>query len=199
MEFEKIVHERYAVKRFDGKVVPESKVEALKEIIRFAPTSFNLQPWKVKVITDRALLEKLQSFAWNQLQICTCSHLFIFCANTDLDQLAHHLESSMAGQSVMKEKTAAFMEMIWGFLKKLDAPARLNWAQRQTYIALTNGLNGAKALGFDSCPMEGFEPEAFSKELDLPKHLVPTVLMPIGFSKDAPQPKIRFPNDQMFF
>ncbi len=75
----------------------------------------------------------------------------------------------------------------------------LNWAQKQCYIALGNGINGAKSLGFDSCPMEGFDAEQYSKILSLPKNLVPTVIMPVGYAVDAPRTKIRFSNEDLFF
>jgi len=78
------------------------------------------------------------------------------------------------------------------FAKGLTGEKRLSWAQRQVYIALGNALNGAKSLGFDSCPMEGFDPAKYAEILALPKHIVPTVLCPIGFAVDTPHPKIRF-------
>ena len=58
MEFEKIVHERYATKLFDGKKLPEDKLDRLFEIIRYAPSSFNIQPWKIIVVKEQKLKEK---------------------------------------------------------------------------------------------------------------------------------------------
>ena len=37
MEFKEIVMQRYATKQFDGKIVPEEKINELLEMIRFAP------------------------------------------------------------------------------------------------------------------------------------------------------------------
>ena len=53
MEFEKIVMERYATKLFDGKKIPEEKINKLLELIRNAASSFNIQPWKVIIIKDQ--------------------------------------------------------------------------------------------------------------------------------------------------
>jgi nitroreductase/dihydropteridine reductase len=41
------------------------------------------------------------------------------------------------------------------FTGPMSADQKLAWSQAQTYLALGNALNGAKALGFDSCPMGG--------------------------------------------
>lgn len=199
MTFKEIVMARYATKSFDGQTVPQGKVDELKEIIRYAPTSFNVQPWRVKVIADAERREALKEAAWNQPQIMSCSHLFIFCANTDLDGLVDRLEAQALESGLPKDKVDGFIGMIRNFSKGLDAPARLAWSQRQTYLALANGLNGAKSLGFDSCPMEGFEPDAFARILQLSENLVPTVLMTIGFANDTPRPKLRFRTQEMFF
>ena len=74
---------------------------------------------------------------------------------------------------------------------KLKDKFNLAWAQQQVFIALANAVNGAKSLGFDSCPMTGFDPEALSKILGLPAHIVPTALCPVGYADDVPMPKAR--------
>lgn len=198
MEFEKIVNGRYATKLFDGRKLPEDKVNRLFEIIRQAASSFNIQPWKIIVVKDQKLKEKLQPATWNQQQIPTCSHLLVFCADTDIAGNIDRLEKLMIENGADKESIKGYMDMMRGFEKGLNEQQKLSWAQRQAYLALGNALNGAKALGFDSCPMEGFSPAEYSKILNLPKNLVPTALCPIGYAADKPKPKLRFPENKMF-
>ncbi len=83
MEFKEIVKERYATKVFDGKIIPEEKINDLLDIIRFAPSSLNLQPWKIKVVFDRKLKEELLPATLSKGQVMSCSHLLVFCANTN--------------------------------------------------------------------------------------------------------------------
>jgi len=47
MLFKDIVMQRYAVKKFDGKKVSEDLISELLELVRFAPSAINLQPWKI--------------------------------------------------------------------------------------------------------------------------------------------------------
>ncbi|MBI2658977.1 NAD(P)H-dependent oxidoreductase [Candidatus Woesearchaeota archaeon] len=194
MEFEKIVHERYAVKLFDGRKIPEEKVNRLFEVIRYAASSFNIQPWVVKVVTDQKTKERLTPVSMNQKQIESCSHLLVFCANTDIAGNIDKLEKLMkkAGAST------AYIEIMRGFEKSMNYEQKLSWAQRQTFLALGNALNGAKALGFDSCPMEGFDPKEYSRILKLPDSLVPTALCPIGYAADSQKEKLRFPKEEVF-
>lgn len=195
MDFKQVVTARYAAKKFDGRAVPEGQIDALLDLVRLAPSSFNLQPWKILVIRDSATKEKLAPAAWNQPQITTASYLLVFLADTDLESLIARMDSQMKTEGVPDARREAFIQMVSGFASRMDGPARLAWAQRQVYLALGNALNGAKSLGLDSCPMEGFDSKAFSEILGLPPHLVPTTLCPIGYAADSPSPKLRFSKD----
>ena len=59
MDFDNIVRGRYAAKMFDGRKISESDMNKLFEIIWYAPSSFNIQPWKIVVVTDQKVKEKL--------------------------------------------------------------------------------------------------------------------------------------------
>jgi len=191
MEFMDIVAGRYATKKFDSQAVDEGKVSQLKEMIRLAPSSFNIQPWKIKIITDHALKEKLKPLSFDQEQITTCSHLLVFCANTDVSNLIDKLEKKI-GKS-------QYIDMIRGFVSSMSEEQKLAWTKNQVYLALGNALNGAKALGLDSCPMEGFDSKAYFDLLQLEKTVVPTVLCAVGYAADKPRDKFRFPEEDIFF
>lgn len=198
LSFENIVEQRYATKKFDGRRILEEKVNKLLRLIRYAPSSFNIQPWKIVIITDYALKEKLLSASWNQEQITSCSHLLVFCADKNIRENIDKLEALMIKNGAKPEQIKTYMRMMRDFEKGLTEEKKISWAQRQTYIALGNALNGAKALGFDSCPMEGFDPNAYVEILQLPENLVPSVLCPIGYTSDAPRPKLRFAEEDVF-
>jgi nitroreductase / dihydropteridine reductase len=201
LEFEHIVMNRYATKMFDGKKVPQENVDKLFEMIRFAPSSLNLQPWKIKVVEDDEIKGKLSAHSYEQPQIKSCSHLLVFCADTDIDGLINGLEKKMKKSKIEEQKVDGFIKMIQGFVarKKARGDDVLPWAQRQIYIALANALNGAKSLGFDSCPMEGFDPKGYSQVLGLPENLIPTVIVPIGYAADEPREKVRFEKEDIIF
>lgn len=199
MEFKQIVMSRYATKKFDGKSVDAKKMDELMEIIRLTPSSFNLQPWKIKIITDKDTKEKLKAVAWNQEQVTTCSHLLVFCANTDIEGNIDKIEAQMKTAGAPESASKGYVQMMRDFCKKMSAQEKLVWAQKQVYLALENALLGAKSLGFDSCPMEGFDAGEFAKILKLPKQIVPTVICPVGYAADKPHPKMRFSKEDIFF
>ena len=120
MEFEKVVMGRYAVKKFDGKKVPEERVNKLKELIRYSPSSYNIQPWKIKIVTDQATKEKLAPVSWNQLQITTCSHLLVFCADKDVAGNIDRLEKLMIKNGMDAAGAKQYADMMRSFEKGMD-------------------------------------------------------------------------------
>ena len=199
MEFKDIVMQRYATKKFDGRKVPDAKMKELFELIRFAPSALNVQPWKVKVVTDPKVKEQLKPATWNQEQVTTCSHLLVFCANTDFRGLIGRLEKAMRERKIPDDVVKMVREMSENFFLKNTPELQLAMAQHHVFLALGNALNGAKSLGLDSCPMGGFDPKEYARILGLPPHLVPTMLCPVGYAADRTMPKFRFPVEDLFF
>lgn len=199
MDFKEIVNHRYATKTFTGEMISDEKIKELLELIRMAPSSFGLQPWKVKVITDKETKEKLLPLSYNQPQIITCSHLLVFCGNTDILDHINKYEKMLKEKGVPDAGVASAIGMMKGFESSLSGVQKVGWSQRQAYIALGNAVNGAKSLGFDSCPMEGFDPEGYKKALALPENLFPCALVAVGIAADNPQEKIRYSKEELFF
>ncbi len=97
MEFMDIVKNRYAVRQYDDRKVPEETIRQLLEMIRYAASAINLQPWKIKVISDQATKEALSSATpdFNQPQIRTCSHLLVLCADTDYPAIIDRYDKAL--------------------------------------------------------------------------------------------------------
>jgi nitroreductase len=199
MDYAEVVMQRYATKKFDGRMIDDAKVIQLLDIIRYSPSAFNLQPWRIKVVTAARIKEKLLPATNNQPQVVTCSHLLVFCANPELEPLIGKVEDTLNQTDMPKDVIGQYIRLITGYVTTMTPDRKLAFAREQVHIALCNAVNGAKALGFDSCPMGGFDPNAYADMLFLPEPLVPTVLCAIGYAADAPQQKIRFPREEIFF
>jgi nitroreductase len=199
MEFRDIVMQRYATKKFDGKKIPDGKIKELIELIRFAPSSVNLQPWKIKIVTDQKIKDELRQAAFGQEQVSTCSHLLAFYANTNTEGLIEKLDGLMKKSGVADEMRNMTIGIARNMTGDMSPEAKVAWAQRQVFLALGNAVNGAKALGFDSCPMTGFDPDQVSRVLGTRPNLVLTVICPLGYAADKPIPKMRFPEEDVIF
>jgi nitroreductase len=198
---------RYATKQFDPtRKVSDADWAALEEAALLTPTSFGLQPYQFLLVRDPALRKRLQPAAWNQTQIVDASHLVVLAAKKNLDEagIDAYLQRIAQVRQVPGAKLAAFREMLMNsVIKGMDAPARLEWARYQTYIALGNFLTSAALLGIDACPMEGFDRRQFDEILGLgQKGLAATVLAAVGYRSAADTysslAKVRFPKEQVW-
>lgn len=187
--------QRYATKKFDRQKIPGEKIDELVDLVRFAPSAINLQPWKIRIVTDQVLKEELRPAAHDQEQITTCSHLLVFFADTDYEGLIENVEILMERQGIPDGTRAQVIAMAREYASRMNPEQRFAWSQAQTYLAAGNAFNGAKALGFDSCPMSGFDQAEFSRILHAPAHLVPVILCPVGYAADHPMKKMRFPRN----
>jgi nitroreductase / dihydropteridine reductase len=199
MEFNELLMARYATKEFDNKKIDDDTVDQILEMIRFAPSALNIQPWKVKVVKGQETKKKLSAASMDQAQINTCSHLLVFCANTDLSGNGEKVVNYMKTLGIPEENLKQFESVMNFFLSKFNEEKGLCEAQNNVFIAATTALYAAKSLGVDSCPMQGFDSSAYAEILGIPSGLVPTILVPMGYPADKQMPKMRFPKEDIFF
>jgi nitroreductase len=199
MEFKDIVMQRYATKLFDGRMIDEPTLFALLDIIRYSPSAFNLQPWKIKIVTASKIKKNLLPHTNNQPQVTTCSHLFVFCANTELESLVDRAVEGLARTGLSPDTVSQYAAMIKGYIGSMTPEQRMAFAREQIHIALGNAVNGAKSLGLDSCPMGGFDPAAYAEVLFLPEEYIPVVLCAVGYAAEKQPPKWRFPREDVYF
>ncbi len=188
--------QRYASKLFTGEKISDNDIEKLQEYITLAPSSFGLQPFRIKVVSDQETKEHLETASFGQKQLSTASHVFVFCADTHVEKRLHEFKELLLHHEMPKEKVEGYIGVIANFLESMDDEAIHTWASKQTYIALAHALLGAKELGYDSCPMEGFDASKYKEILGLPDNLQPTVICTVGVAADSPNPKQRF--DDLF-
>lgn len=198
MEFNELIHERYAARAYDNTKINDDKINQIIEMIRFSPSALNLQPWKIKIISDDKLKEELYENSRDQKHIASCSHLLLFCANTDIRGNGDKVINSMKASADWPDGIIEFIETgVNIFLTNFTPDDIISQAQHNVFIAVTHAVYAAKSLGIDSCIVQGFDPVAYSKILDLPSEIVPTVLVTLGYATDEPLPKIRLPKEDI--
>lgn len=189
---------RYASKKFDTtKKVSDEDITKILEAIRLTPTSFGLQPYHFYVVTKQETKDAIQAVAWNQPQVGTCSHLIVMCSRKDLMTLKDEYFDGLSGGSAeVRGNMKGYEDMITGFIPY----ASPEWAKKQTYIAQGFALAACAELQIDSCPMEGFDPVAVGKILEIPENLEVAVMLPVGYRAidEHPRPKFRFTKEKLF-
>ena len=196
---------RHAVKAYDpSKKVSEENISKIIEAARLAPTSSGLQPFKVLVVRNAEIKEKLAEGALNPDCMRDASHVIIFAAwdRYTEERIDKVYDFTTEERGLPKGRFASYTDKLKSIY--LPQPAEVNFAHtaRQTYIALGLALAQAAELKIDTTPVEGFNNEWVDEVLDLKIHGLKSVsLMYVGYAdqeKDwlKSMKKVRVPKEE---
>lgn len=196
---------RYATQKFDAeKLIPEEKIEVIKEAFNLTPTSYGMQPVRLIVIQNKIIQQKLFEYSYWQEQVRTASHLLVFCTETQIDD--QFIEDSFQLEKEIRntpdeiiEKSKSFRLQLFGNWTEEE---KQQWAINQLYLTLGNILNVCAHECIDACPMEGYETEKYDEYLKLKsQHLRSRLILPIGYRAEddffADFKKVRRPLEEM--
>jgi len=176
---------RYAVKKFDSeKLLPQEKIDKIKEAFNLTPTSYGLQPLKMLVIRDKDLQQQLVPLSFNQQQIGQASDLLVLCAEETIDEayIVDYFERVKAMRGTDEDILKPFRDFLISDFGSKSQSEIFAWAVNQVYIALGNLMTVCAAEEIDACPVEGFIPDEYDKVLKLnEKGLRSVLVMPIGY------------------
>ncbi|RZJ79117.1 MAG: NAD(P)H-dependent oxidoreductase [Flavobacterium sp.] len=179
---------RYATKKMNGNAVSQDKVDQIIEAARLAPTSSGLQPFRLIVITNQELKEKLVPASFNQAQIADSSHLLVFAAwdNYTEERINNVFANTHKERGTPPESTADYQKMLINSYVPRPEEVNFNHAARQAYIALGMALTEAAELKVDATPMEGFDADKYDEILGLKaKGLKSVVILPLGYRDES--------------
>jgi len=195
---------RYAVKKMNGQPVEQENVDKIIGAAHLAPTSSGLQPFRVIVITNQELKEKIAPIAYNQSQVIDSSHLLVFAAQekyTDegIDKVFDRMNTE---RGLPLDTTDAYKTQLKGMLLSKSAEENFQHAAKQAYLAFGAAIVEAAVLKVDATPMEGFDAPALDELLGLKeKGLKSVTLLPLGYRDEngdwlANLKKVRTPKDE---
>lgn len=179
---------RYATKKMNGQVVPQDKLDYILEAARLAPSSSGLQPYRVFVISNKELLEKIKPIAYNQSQITDASHLLVFAAwdGYSLAKIEDIFNKIIAERGLPAGTMDDYKKTLWGMYEPLGQEWHANHAARQAYISFGLAIGAAAEQRVDATPIEGFLPPALDELLGLKElGLRSAVILALGY-RDEP-------------
>lgn len=193
--FEAIASRR-SVKQFDpAHTMPEADARRLLEAAVLSPTSFNIQNWRFVRVSDPALKARVREAAWGQSQVTDCSLLLVLCA----DLKAWDRDPARYWRNAGPEVQALVVGMIGDFYRGKPDIER-DEVMRSCGIAAQTLMLGARAMGYDSCPMIGFDYEAVGELIRLPADHQVCMMVAIGKALQPAAPRGgQLPLDEVVF
>lgn len=181
-QLSEVIHARKSVRKFDPSFTI-SKEEISEMIIEAteAPSSSNLQPWRFVVIQDDEVKKNIKEFSFNHEQIETASTIIAVIGDTEMyehiDEIYHsNLEAGNVDEATMER----LIQNAKALYPSAPVDARLNIASFDAGLISMQLMLIAKAKGYDTVCMGGFDKAQFSKAFDLESRYVPLVLIAVG-------------------
>jgi len=179
------IYARRAVKHFEpGHAMPEADLRKLLEAAVQSPTSFNIQHWRFVVVRDPALRREIRALGNDQAQITDASVLIIMTA----DVKAWAKSPERYWQNAPKEVADLLVGWMGPFHEGREWLQR-DEAQRSIGMAMQTLMLAAKSMGYDSCPMIGFDIEKVAELIGLPSDHVMGPMVAIGKGTKEAWPK----------
>jgi len=180
------IYRRRSIKHFDvtHKLSKDEETKLFETMIQ-APTSFNIQHWRFVILRDADLRAKVRSeYGNDQAQMTDASLLILFTA----DIKAWQKNPERYWRNAPKDVAELLVNWMGPFHEGNEVLQR-DEAQRSIGMAMQTLMLAAQEMGYESCPMIGFDSDKVSELIKLPKDHVIGPMVAIGKGTQKPWPK----------
>ncbi len=185
MEFSQVMEKRRAVNFFDPKrPVDPGLLKRVIETASRAPSSFNLQPWNLMILTDPAEKKKLRALAWDQPKVEDAPVVLMFLADRDGWKGGHptverNFDEMVKAGAMGPEKHGWFLDACRSLYGETPEKAQGFACKNVGFLAMAVML-AAKDAGLDTHPMDGFEHDKVREAFHIPEKFWIPLLMAVG-------------------
>ena len=148
------IRQRRSVKQYDpAYVMPPEHERQLLDAALLSPTSFNIQHWRFVIAKDPTVKKRLRAAAFNQAQVEEAQLTIVLCADLhawDREPERYYRDAP--------EKTRNYLVPMLQNLYRDNHQLMRDEAMRSVGIAAQTLMLAAKALGYDSGALVGFDP-----------------------------------------
>jgi len=196
MNIKQAIEHRRSVKHYDPThVMTEAEVTELMEHAVLSPTAFNIQHWRFVRVKDPIKRQLIQDASWGQSQVTEASLLLVLCADLN----AWEKQPERYWRNAPQEVQDYLLPAIENYYTN-HHQAQRDECLRSASMAAMNIMLMAKGMGYDSCPMDGFDFDQVAKIINLPHDHIITMMITIGKKKVDARPRSgQLPLDEVLF
>jgi nitroreductase len=179
------IRSRRSVKHYDPQhEMTEEEIDQLMSLSLLSPTAFNIQNWRFLIVKDKALREEIKEVSWNQTQVTEASLLIILCADLN----AYNNNPERYWRNAPDDVKEVLVPAIGAYYSGNNQTQR-DEAMRSCGIAAQTIMLAAKAMNYDSCPMDGFDFDAVARLINLPDDYIISMFVVVGKGIQEPWPR----------
>ena len=184
MKTAEAIKARRSIKHYDAShAMSQEDIDQILSLAILSPTAFNLEHWRFVVVDDVELRQKIRAESWGQTQVTDSSLFIVLCADVKTWETPER-----CWEKASQEVKDRIFPAIDAFYLGKDQVQR-DEAMRSCGIAAQTIMLAAKTLGYDSCPMVGFDFDKVAELIKLPKDHVVAMFVAIGKGIEPAKPK----------
>ncbi|MGR3763348.1 nitroreductase family protein [Rossellomorea sp. NS-SX7] len=178
--FFQVAEERRSTKVYNPEVeIPREELVEILEIAGKAPSAWNLQHWNFLVFDQKEVQERLLPIAYNQQQVVDASAVVAVLGDLEADKnIDPVLDPSVEKGEMTPELKEILSKQIKGAYSRDQYPRDAAFSNAS--LAAMQLMLAAKAKGWDTCPIGGFNPSALISEFNISGRYLPIMLITIG-------------------
>jgi nitroreductase len=188
------IETRRSIREYVQEPIPREDLDEILRLAHLAPSAWNVQPWRLIVVTDGELKNKLQEAANGQKQVGSAPAVIVVTSDME-DMLENPREVAHPGMS--EEQKDKLVNDIRKALGSKSVESRAQWGAAQTYIFVGFLMIAARGLGYDTSVMLGFDPKKVRELFGLEDHVQIPALVAIGKRAEQGFPHHRHPLDRI--
>ncbi len=188
--------QRRAIKNFKPDAIPPVLLRQLVELTIAAPSSFNLQSWRIVLVQDDAQKAALSAACWGQPQIIEAPVTVVFAADADAwkeDRTAFY-ETAVQLENLTPQAVEYLQNAIPQFQAALGDKNR-EYAVKDAMIAATHLVLAAESYSLSTCFMNGWVEDQVKTVIgaaDQPSIAI-AVVVPVGYAAEPRKDPGRYP------
>ena len=174
-----------SIRKYKNQPLEEEKLQLILKAAQAAPTWCNGQQVSIIIIKDQARKDKMKDLCWGQKYIGECPVFLVFCADFYRVSLAF-------------EKAGKTKEQFEKYIKNIDT---VFVGCHDVGISLQNAVVAAESMGLGTVDIGAIRVKSLevTKELNLPKYVIPICGLCVGYPDDDPGIKPRLPVSAVCF
>jgi nitroreductase len=179
------IEQRRSVKHYDPSFrMTDKEIEHLASLAALTPTAYNIQHYRFVAVTDKAEKEALKKAAYGQEQVTECSVVFVVTADLKAWDKNPRRYWRLAPEAVQEGVASA----IKGFYEGREHIQR-DEAMLSAGMAAQTLMLAAKSMGYESCPMRGFDFDEVARIIHLPGDHAIAMMIAVGKGAEPAHPR----------
>ena len=188
LDVQSAILSRRSIKAFKPDPIDPGTLRQLIELVVAAPSSYNLQDWRIIVIQDDATKAELAKSAYNQQQVLQAPVTFVFAADPNAwkGDLTPIYQQGLQRGVWTPEMVEYFKIAIPKFQMSLGDRTR-EYSLKNAMIAATHLVLAAEGLGLSTCFMNGWVEADVKKVIGAENEpdLAIAVVVPVGYEAES--------------